>query len=366
MPPKSHYRPEGPDRNLSSTSTHATSLSESELSLVHRLCLFSVAWPQLIHDEELKRQLYRFGYAINPPDGLKWPRKWYNSASLPTGSLAETMTTVRELLDRPDALKRLPPPTPAPITNGQTQSPLFSKIPPKIRNRISELVVVSEDTIDVPVDRVWGSNVRPPTKEEIRKSLPPSITRVCRQVRAETLPMFMEMNDFLFNTNFMDATGPPEKWLNIMRPHLSSMNSLTFLLTTWVELSRKNVIVNIGHNKAHNSWDITSMDDWSDEHPAHQWALKYDSDLLWHLMAYMMDQRSRADLTPEYLLWLIKDLKYIYYHAKTSPFHPARNYYEDRRSNWFQEHALGRLPDVARPPDMYTTDVDEQFLGKKL
>lgn len=117
---------------------------------------------------------------------------------------------------------------------------------------------------------------------------------------------------------------------------------------------------------AHNCWAVTSMDDWSDEHPAHQWALRYDSDLLCHLMAYMTDQRSRAHLTPEYLLWLNKDLKYIYYHAKTSPFHPARRYYEDRRSFWFQEHALGRLPDVARPPDIYTTDVDEQSLGKKL
>jgi hypothetical protein len=83
-------------------------------------------------------------------------------------------------------------------------------------------------------------------------------------------------------------------------------------------------------------------------------------------MAYMTDQRSRAHLTPEYLLWLIKDLKYIYHHAKTSPFYPARRYYEDRRSFWFGEHVLGLLPVVPRPPDMYTTDVDEQSLGKKL
>jgi hypothetical protein len=365
MPPKSHYRLEGPDRNLSSTPIHTTSLSESEVLLVHRLCLFSVAWPQLIDDEELKKQLYRFGYSINPPDDLKWPRKWYNGASLPNGSLVEAITIVRELLNHPDALKRLPPPTPAPITNGQTQSPLFSKIPPEIRNWIFELVLIREDTIDIPVDRVWGSKQRPATKEEIRKSLPPPITQVCRQIRKETLPMFIGLNDFLFNTNYMDANGTPEKWLNIMRPHLSSMNSLSFVLTTWVGLSHKNVIVNIGHDRAHNCWAITSMDDWSDEDLDLQWALECDSDLLWHLMAHMMDQRSHADLTPEYLLWLIKDLKTIYYHAKTSPHHPARRYYEDRRSFWFQEHALGRLPDVARPPDMYNTNIDEEFLGKK-
>lgn len=154
MPPKPHYRPDGPDRNLSSIPTHTTSISESEVLLVHRLCRFSVAWPRLINNEALKKQLYRFGYAINPPDNLKWPRKWYNGASLPNESLAETITIVRELLNRPDALKRLPPPTPAPIANRQTQSPLVSKIPPEIRNRIFGLLVISKDTIDVPVDRV--------------------------------------------------------------------------------------------------------------------------------------------------------------------------------------------------------------------
>ena len=34
-----------------------------------------------------------------------------------------------------------------------------------------------------------------------------------------------------------------------------------------------------------------------------------------------------------------------------------------RSSNWFQGLACGPLPDVARPPDMYTTDLDEEFLG---
>lgn len=110
--------------------------------------------------------------------------------------------------------------------------------------------------------------------------------------------MFIESNDFFFNTNYMDSNGPPEKWLNIMRPHLSSMNSLTFYLATWMGLSHKNVILFIGHNEAHNCWATTSMDDWSNEEPDLQWALECDSDLLWHLMAHMMDQRFHADLPP--------------------------------------------------------------------
>lgn len=190
------------------------------------------------------------------------------------------------------------PPAPVPNTNGE--SPFLSKIPPEIRNRIFELVLTREDCVEVPVDRTWGSTISRATKKEIRKSLPPPITKVCRQLREETLPMFVEMNDFLFNTNYMDSYGAPVKWLNIMRPYLTSMRALTFILTTWsAGGAHREVIVNISHNKEHNCWAVTSMDDWKDEDHEVQWALECDSDLLWRLMAQMMDRRSRADLSPE-------------------------------------------------------------------
>jgi len=368
MPPKPHYRPKQPDRNLSSHRAHTTSLSERDRRLVLRLCLFSVAWPRLIDDEELKKALYRFGYAIRPPTKLKWPRKWLDGAGLANGPLAWAIATVRQLLDRPDALKRLPPPTPALGTNMQTQSPLFSKIPPEIRSRIFELALVREDLIQVPVDRTqetwpWWRERAP--KEDLRKSMPPSITQTCHLIRKETIPIFMGLNEICFDLNRMDEHEAPEKWVNTMRPHLSSIKCLTFLLTSWVGSSHRNVIVNIDHDPARNCWNVTSLDDWSNEDPNIRSALACDSELLRLLMEKMMDQRSPADLTPEYLLWLIKDLKRIYYQARTALNHPARRFYESRHLEWFQEHAIGRLPDVARPPDMYTTDLEEEFLGKK-
>lgn len=324
MEAKTQYRPGQPDRNLSSTPTHTTSLSKSKRLLVLRLCLFSVAWPRLIHDEDLKKQLYRFGYAFNPPDNLKWPRKWFNGASLPNGSLAETIPLVRELLNRPDALKRLPPTTPAPITNAQTQSPLFSKLPPELRNRIFELALTREDSIKVPAGR---SKLDPAAKEDTRKEMPPPITRACRLARSETLPMFFRLNNFTLDTNRMnnDATpyGMTEEWIYTMRPHLKGMHSLTFVLASWETHEQSEITVRICHDQQKDCWKVEYPDNWQNESAKHQWGLECDSDLLWRLMSHMMDQRSRADFTPEYLQWLVHDLKRIYYHVKMSPHHPA-------------------------------------------
>ena len=216
MTPKAHYRPALPDRNLSTTRTHTTSLSRAELSLVLQLSLFSVAWPQLMPDEELKKQLYRFGYFINPPDALKWPRKWKNGAGLPNGSLAETIDIVRQLLARPDALKRLPPPLVI-IGSRQNQSPLFTKLPPELRTRIFELALTREDSIAVPTG--VGSS-RLAIREQARKAMPPTITQTCRLARSEALPIFFRLNEFLLDTNYIDAHGPSEQWLNTMRPSL--------------------------------------------------------------------------------------------------------------------------------------------------
>jgi hypothetical protein len=85
MPPKPHYRPKQPDRNLSSTRSHTTSLSQRDRRLVLRLCFFSVAWPRLIDDKELKKQLYRFGYAIARQPTSNGPASGWTVPAFPTG-----------------------------------------------------------------------------------------------------------------------------------------------------------------------------------------------------------------------------------------------------------------------------------------
>jgi hypothetical protein len=209
-------------------------------------------------------------------------------------------------------------PPPVPITNAQTDSPLF-KLPPELRTKIWELVLKYNGCIEVPVD---GHRDPRAAKEERLKAIPPPITRSCRLVRSETLPMFFGLNDFLFVTNYITPTGTFEEWLYTMRPHLSSMNYI-FVLSSWIEVSlmsgtwsHRDIIARLYHDKHRNCWAVTSLDDWDDYDDHLRWDLECDSDLLQDILRQMMIQRSRADITAEFMLWLISDLMRIYYTPK--------------------------------------------------
>jgi hypothetical protein len=183
--------------------------------------------------------------------------------------------------------------------------------------------------------------------------------------------MFFGLNDFLFVTNYITPTGTFEEWLYTMRPHLSSMNYI-FVLSSWIEVSlmsgtcsHRDIIARLYHDKHRNCWAVTSLDDWDDYDDHLRWDLECDSDLLQDILRQMTDQRSRADITPEFMLWLIFDLMRIYYHAKILSFYPGQRGCESRASNWFRDLAEGPPPYVARPPNMYTTDLDEEFLRRE-
>ena len=159
--------------------------------------------------------------------------------------------------------------------------------------------------------------------------------------------------------------GITEEWIYTMRPHLKQMHSLTFVLASWKNHSQVDITVRICHDQQKDCWKLEFLDNWQHEFGDCRWELECDSDLLWRLMCQMMDQRSRADLTPEYLQWLVHDLKRIYYHIKGSPHHPAYVAYSAKCEKWFLELVQGPLPGVARPPDMYTTDLDMKFLNSR-
>lgn len=109
----------------------------------------------------------------------------------PNPPLLKAATKVRALLDLPDALKPLPTPTP-PVPLSQAQSPLFSTLSPELRSLIFEFVVTREDEIRLPQDAFC------------EKAYAPSITRVSRLVRRETLPMFFACNRFLLHVSNFD------------------------------------------------------------------------------------------------------------------------------------------------------------------
>ena len=71
------------------------------------------------------------------------------------------------------------------------------------------------------------------------------------------------------------------------------------MLSSWVGGSHNDITVRIRHDEQKNGWAVESLDNWNEDHFEVQWALECDSDLLSGIMGRMMDQRSRADLTPE-------------------------------------------------------------------
>ena len=60
-------------------------------------------------------------------------------------------------------------------------------------------------------------------------------------------------------------------------------------------------------------------------------------------------------------MWLVYDLKRLYYQTKASRIHPGLQGWQQRPETWFLELVNGPGPAVARPPKMYTTDLEEEF-----
>lgn len=87
--------------------------------------------------------------------------------------MTKVFDKARVLLNRSDALTVVPRPS-MPIALPQTQSPLFSALPPELRNRIFELVVTLDSFGKVPVEVGEDQEYDPDAR---RKATPPAITR---------------------------------------------------------------------------------------------------------------------------------------------------------------------------------------------
>ena len=80
---------------------------------------------------------------------------------------------------------------------------LILDLPPELRNKIYETVLNSEEEIDITTDQQ------------------PSITKVCRQFRQESLGLYYSRNEFKFRTSSKDenALKPVTNWLQRIGPH---------------------------------------------------------------------------------------------------------------------------------------------------
>jgi hypothetical protein len=105
----------------------------------------------------------------------------------------------------------------------------------------------------------------------------------------------------------------------------------------------------------------TCQDGWSAEEsgslkrgPEERNSLESEGDVLCRIMRKMLDRRSKADLTPEYMIWLM---------------HDARMFCMGSRLNGSYGMAIYNLlgfmrPSVERPPDMYSTNIEHGLMEK--
>jgi len=220
-------------------------------------------------------------------------------------------------------------------------------LPTEIREYIFKLVVTSHP-------------------EDDRYQIPnttPAMTSVCRLVRQEMLQLFFKHNHFVTPTTDESseiAIKDPVKWLYGMRPYLAETHQITFFVMNLAidgDPYLGDISVTIKHDPAQGCWTTTCEDDWSIEN---EWkltldqrnALERDGEMLCDLMRAMVDGRSRADLSPEYLMWLARD---------------AAAWYATEKVEGKSDHAQSQRifysmsiikPGVMRPPDMYSTDLE--------
>ena len=340
--------------------THTTSLTPKELRLIHQLCRFESKNSHQIFDPELKRQLYRFRCFMPPPYGLRTPSAW-NGASWrdsPDAPLPTAKAKAHVLLSRPGALEPVPaPPKPSPpVALPQSQSPLFSVIPPEIRTRIFEFAV----TLPTPDGkaRVKRSCCIRHVGTHVDMAIP-AIAAVSRLVRREALPLFFRLNNFTFAPYSGQDMSKSQvgKWIAAMSSHLPSMHRLTFEVQRRDKVAgfdSKDVLsVTIRHDSQHNRWTTASADDWSGRDEAERQSLEHDNALLKQILVPMLDQRSQNDLTPAYLMWLMQDLRMFYAGEKLQPSYPPD-------PHWVLGTRYG-YPGVERPPDMYKRHLTHEY-----
>lgn len=268
------------------------------------------------------------------------------------------MAVAHVLLSQPGALAPVPAPPkrPTPPALPQTQSPLFSVIPTEIRTRIFGLAVTLDDKA-----RVQRACCADHGGEHVDIAVP-ALAAVSRLVRRETLPLFFRLNNLTFaplpdfRGQKMSKSGLG-KWLAAIRSHLPSMHQLTFEVQRRVEVARYNsrdvLSVTIRHDPVFNRRSTTSTDDWSSKGDPDRQSLEHDNILLQQILVPMLDQRSRDDFTPDYLMWFMEDLRMFYAGEKLKPEYPPD-------CHWTLG-TRGSRPDVYRPPDMDSRHLEHQY-----
>lgn len=160
-----------------------------------------------------------------------------------------------------------------------------------------------------------------PQGAKCEKIYPPPITGISRLVRRETVSIIFECDRFFVDITALRSCELSYGWHGANEWTSFILFVLPFLNQITIKLSRRkadfqwkheeNPSVALRHNSQRNCWSITSSDDWSGiKDEAKRAPLERDSNIILpRMLARMLGQRSRSDLSAGYLMWLIADLE---------------------------------------------------------
>lgn len=182
-------------------------------------------------------------------------------------------------------------------------------LPAEIREHIFTFVVVPDKKTMVTfcLDRFQ--------KESYEEASQPPITRVSRQVRRETVPLFYECNEFVIHTDDQKAEDA-QRWLQHNRAQLSKIRHLAL----WVRFHpglgsiappRGVIGVYLSHNARTGCWAVRDYWRWITvvRKPA---MVEQDGQMLIESLNKLVDGRPRRGFTAEDYVMLIQDLRTAY------------------------------------------------------
>ena len=245
----------------------------------------------------------------------------------------------------------------------QPQCTLLGRLAPELRTRIFEYAVTEDGGIRVPMRTDDDQAIN---KENHLRAAPSPITQVSRQARLEALPLFFQLNNFVFDTRHFAS-----QWLNAKSHLLCFLHHITFEVAYCDYQEGPNddkpLSITAHWNTRAKQWSIYSTDDHSTITPPFERGYYiYSSQLLHEILAAMLDQRTPEAFSAAHLLWMSYDLKKFYYRARLiEPPHDTQTIVGLQRATSNLEnldYLCGLKPDVARPAGMYARDLEAQYL----
>lgn len=185
-------------------------------------------------------------------------------------------------------------------------------LPAEIRALIFQFAVTADNTV---VTFLLDNYQR----DSYSQATQPALTRVSRQVRAESLPIYYECNDFVLHT---EKAQDAYRWLRCNSLHLGMLRRISFWLR-YVPLandrasSQGAMSVSVRRPKKYDPWKVD--DDW-------QWItvvrkpaeLKGDVKFLHEKLVDLVSSISREAAGPDDYSGLMSDLRLFYIQEKMS------------------------------------------------